>query len=61
MGTHQVRANATNEFAFPRYCNTGEVAEPVKELEGWIYPSPNSAIEHTLKNVCTTFRNYREQ
>ena len=40
---------------------TGEVAEPVKELEGWIYPSPNSAIEHTLKNVCTTFRNYREQ
>ena len=40
---------------------TGEVAEPVKELEGWIYPRPNSAIEHTLKKVCTTVRNYREQ
>ena len=39
----------------------GEVAEPIKELEGWIYPPPNSAIEHTLKKVCTTVRNYREQ
>ena len=40
---------------------TGEIAEPVKELEGWIYPRPNSAIEHTLKKVCTVVQKYREQ
>ena len=40
---------------------TGEVAEPVKELEGWIYPRPNTVGETSLKKVCTTVRNYREQ
>ena len=40
---------------------TGEVAEPIKELEGWIYPPPNSAIEHTLKKVCVVVQKYREQ
>ena len=40
---------------------TGEVAEPIKELEGWIYPRPNSAIGHTLKKVGTTVLNYRAQ
>jgi len=40
---------------------TGEVAEPFKVLEGWIYPPSNSAIEHTLKKVCMVVQKYREQ
>ena len=40
---------------------TGEIAEPVKELEGWIYPRPNTVGETSLRKVCTIVRNYREQ
>ena len=40
---------------------TGEVVEPVKELEGWIYPPSNSEIENALKKFCTTVRNYWEK
>ena len=40
---------------------TGEVAEPVKVLEGWIHPPSNSAIERTLKKVCMVVQKYKEQ
>ena len=40
---------------------TGEVAEPMKELESWIHPPSNSAITHTLKKVCMVVQKYREQ
>ena len=32
---------------------TGDVQEPVKEHQGWKYPSPNSAYETILKQVCS--------
>ena len=31
---------------------TGDVQKPVKELQGWKYPPPNSVIEIILKSVC---------
>jgi len=32
---------------------TGDVSEPLKEDQGWKYPSPNSNIETILKSVCS--------
>ncbi|MDP7426498.1 MAG: hypothetical protein QF394_13945, partial [Rhodospirillales bacterium] len=31
---------------------TGDVSEPVKEVQGWMYPLPNSVDEIMLKSVC---------
>ena len=31
---------------------TGDVQEPVKKLQGWRYPPPNSPSETILKSVC---------
>ncbi len=31
----------------------GEVQEPVKESQGWKYPSPNSIAETILQSVCS--------
>ena len=32
---------------------TGNVREPIKKLQGWKYPPPNSMIETILKSVCS--------
>ena len=32
---------------------TGDVQKPVKESQGWKYPSPNSVNEVILKSVCS--------
>ena len=32
---------------------TGDVQEPVKALQGWQYPTPNSMNETILKSVCS--------
>jgi len=31
---------------------TGDVSEPVKKMQGWKYPPPNSSQETILKSVC---------
>jgi len=31
---------------------TADVSEPVKSMQSWKYPSPDSVFEATLKSVC---------
>ena len=45
----------TLSFSFhkePMGGGTGDVQEPVKAMQGWNYPTPNSVNEAILKSVC---------